>query len=121
MLALVVAATAEELTAMSNAICGAVQDCKVCPFSDPLLALRSIQNELVDDVFVSSKIKRITFIEFIRVARSIRPGLSVTVFSEKEEYETLARASGADAFLLYPPSQVAVRKALSSADFGWYS
>ncbi len=118
MLALVVAATAEELTAVSNAICGAVQDCKVCSFSDPLLALRSIQNESVDDVFVSSNIKRITFVEFLRISRSIRPGLSVTVFSEKEEYETLARASGADGLLLYPPSQEAVRNALASADIG---
>lgn len=118
MLILVVATTAAELTAMSNAVCGAVRDIKVCPFSDPLLALRSIQNEAVEDVFVSSSIKRITFVEFIRVARSIRPGLSVTVFSEKEEYEALARASGADAFLLYPPSQEAVRNALASADIG---
>ncbi|MDD3412215.1 MAG: hypothetical protein PHY12_15525 [Eubacteriales bacterium] len=118
MLALVVAAAAEELAAMSHAIGGAVQDCKVCPFSDPLLALRSIQNESVETVLVSSNIKRITFVEFIRVTRSIRPGLSVTVFSEKEEYETLARASGADGFLLYPPSQEAVRSALASADIG---
>ncbi|MEG1012186.1 MAG: response regulator, partial [Ruthenibacterium sp.] len=93
-----------DLEMLSKAIEKAMPDCRIQPFTDPLLSAKYICNNPVDMVFLADVMRPVNGFRLMQVLRKNVPELAVVMLSHDEQNRMDAVHAGVDDYLLKPIS-----------------
>ncbi|MEG1351439.1 MAG: response regulator [Oscillospiraceae bacterium] len=93
-----------DLELLATAIRKAMPDCRIQPFTDPLLSAKYICNNPVDMVFLADVMRPVSGFRLMQVLRKNVPRLAIVMLSDSDLNRVDAIHAGADDYLLKPIS-----------------
>lgn len=93
-----------DLELLAQAITATVPECRVQPFTDPLMSAKYICNNPVDAVFIADTMHPVNGFRLLDVLRKNIPELTVVMLSTSERNRLDATHAGANDYLLKPVS-----------------
>lgn len=94
----------KDLDLLAQTLAEAVPNCRIQPFTDPLLSAKYICNNQVSMVFIADNMRPVNGFRLLQVLRKNVPALSIVMLSDSNVNRTDAIRAGINNYLIKPVS-----------------